>query len=409
MGGIESQSGQNVASYMNRWRLILIALVAGVASCFAASEQVRISLPHRFLCERYGAQNGVLYRSPGSATNSDDHVRAVLVDSRNRVWVGTVAGLSVLDGKHWSSTNFPISGMSYGARLALRSLQVVGCGPDIIREGPGSTVWFSGPPGVWRFREGRYEHLDPASADEILDIAVDREGGVWSITKTTVKRNSGGGWETVLCPYVGKPKSSEARGLCGIAIDANGRVWVGGTVYGKPKQPWTHEGPVWAVDEVGKRRGGGPPMAALFEFTGAEWRAFGAPHGLDAKWTIPELDGQGRITLKTAEGRLTLDERAWKPIEESDAFANKRWLLVRAKGSWATRGSRLLFRDHAGLVEVPSARATSGEVLDLESEPSVSLRIAADDARGCVWVGTWHGLYRIWRQSEDALNNDTSR
>jgi len=169
------------------------------------------------------------------------------------------------------------------ARAALSLLQISHCGPDRIAEGPAGTVWFGGLGGVWRFRDGRYKDIRPGSLGHSLNLAADHSGSLWIVQKERVQKYDGNTWSTVLCPYIGKPKSSEARGLYGIAIGTNGNVWIGGTVYGEPKEPWEHDYPFWVVDQERRKRNQGPPMAPLFEFNGKGWRAFGPPHGLSVK------------------------------------------------------------------------------------------------------------------------------
>ena len=232
-------------------------------------------------------------------------------------------------------------------------------------------------------------------------MAVDRTGSLWVVTRESVHKYDGKTWTQVLCPYVAKSVHRELPELYGIAIETNGNVWIGGTVYGEPKEPWEHEGLIWVVDQERRKRNGGPPMAPVFEFDGKRWRAFGPPHGLNVKWTIPELDSRGRIALKSPKKRYYIREGdTWKSVTEADVIAGKRWVLREGKGGLSRRGSELLFRDGEHLVEVQPTNAQTGEVLDLESEQFVSLEMAEDPTRGCVWLGTFHGLYRIWREEE---------
>jgi ligand-binding sensor domain-containing protein len=238
----------------------------------------------------------------------------------------------------------------------------------------------------------------------MLAMAVDRIGGLWVVKKSRVYRFDGQAWTTVLCPYIGKPKSHEAPGLHGIAIQTNGNVWIGGTVYGELRKPWEHEDSIWIVDQEQQNWKDGPPMAPLFKFDGNGWRAFGPSHGLNIKWSIPELDEQGRITIKTSKGYYTRQGETWKSVKEADVIADKRWVLRERKRGLLKGYSQLLFRDGERFVEVRPTGHKTGEVSDVGSEQLASLHLVEDRERGCVWLGTLHGLYRIWRAEQGAEN-----
>lgn len=298
-----------------------------------------------------------------------------------------MTGVAVFD----TSRTFRVSGLP----LNLALLGITEFGPTIIAEGPPGTIWFGGFFGVWRFRDGRYEEISSSSEIAgVLAMAVDRDERLWVVQRLQVQRFDGQTWTTVLCPYLANSIHRELSGLHGIAIEKKGSVWIGSTVYGEPKEPWEHEGAIWVVDQERKKRGVGPPMAPLFEFDGKSWRAFGPPHGLNVKWAIPELDEQSQIFASTNKGYVREGE-TWKRVEESDVLAGKRWIL-RKKGFLGLY-AELLFRDGERLVEVLPTNNQTGAVLDLGVEQMASLCIAEDRDRGCVWLGTFHGLYRIWK------------
>ena len=400
---------------MKRLCLALVVLAQAVALTVPASEFSTAEQGFKF--ERYDSQNDALHQSRGGTYDDyDNFVQTVFVDSEKRVWVGTLTGLAVYDGKQWTNTTFRAS-EPLALRVSLSVLSVSSrCGPNHIAEGPPGTIWLGGDFGVSRFRNGRYESI--SSSSEIagmLDMALDREGGLWVVQKLRVSRFDGQTWSTVLCPYIGKPKSYEAPGLRNIAIGTHGSVWIGATAYREPSEPWVHVSPIWVVDQAHRKRNGGPPMAPLFEFDGKGWKAFGPPHGLDAfyrtkgnraaggtprGWAIPMLDESGRIRVATPNGHYIREGKLWKPVKQFDAFASKRWVLEEHKKGSSKRGLELLFRDGEHLVEVHPANAQTGEILELGSERIVSLKIAEDPTRGSVWLGTRHGLYRIWLDDE---------
>jgi hypothetical protein len=323
-----------------------------------------------------------------------------MVDSKGRVWVGTVTGLAVYDGQEWDSRTFkPRVGTE---RAILGILGLSECGPERIAEGPPGTIWFGGPAGIWRHRDGRYEKIS-SEITSPLGMAADHSGALWAVTRYNVQRYDGKSWATVLCPYFANSIHRELPGLYGMAIGTNGNVYVGGTAYIEPTEPWTHEGTSWLVDQSRKQRNGGPPMAPLFEFDGQRWRAFGPPHGLGAKTrqsAVPELDGLGRMTAKASNGYYLLEGETWKRVNDSEASRGKRWVLGERKKGRLPGYAELLFRDGEELVEVRPVDHKTGKVLDLASEQFRSLDLAEDLSRNCVWLGTWHGLYRIWRSEQ---------
>jgi hypothetical protein len=376
--------------------LLLIGFVPAVCSTVHSAEYATNSLEQRFKCERYSAEGGVLYTSSGKNSYCNNLVLSVLVDSKDWVWVGTQNGLAVYDGNQWTNRTLKIVRAPLAARALLGFMGVSECGPRHIVEGPPGTIWLDA---AWRVRDGRYEEIDPGSVGYVLSTAADQSGSLWVVCKQFAYKYDGRSWTTVLCPYIGKPASVEAPGLYGIAIDAQEHIWIGGTVYGKPEAPWEHDGPVWVVDQEHKKRGGGPPMAPLFEFDGKRWRAFGSPHGLSTRKfnrAIPELNGHGQVVAKTGEGYYMHEEETWKPARDVDISAGKSWVLRERRRGLLPGHAELLFRDGERLVEVKPTDHKTGEVLDLGLEQLVALSMAEDQTRGCVWLGTEHGLYRIW-------------
>jgi hypothetical protein len=374
----------------------------------AAGQQTEGALAH-FKCELFTAENGALYRTPSFRTNYDNDVFALKVDSDDWVWVGTPSGLAVYDGKHWTHRTFENS-MPAGLRLTLGLLTGTRCGPSHIEEGPRGTIWLGGNFGVWRFHGGAYEEVS-SKLRGMTSMAADHDGNLWVVDRFRVFRYDGDGWNTVLCPYIGKPANSEAPGFGGVAIETNGIVWIGATAYGEMEAPLDHEGLIWIVDQEQKKRAGGPSMAPLFEFDGKRWRAFGPADELDAfykekkersgavgetprGWATPQFSRSGHVTVVTPNGRYQRDGELWKPLESPDQSAGERWVL-RPHDRFGNYGE-LFYRDGDRLVKVEPTINQTGEVLDLRSDPFASLHFAEDQTRHCVWLGTWHGLYRIW-------------
>jgi hypothetical protein len=377
---------------------MLIALAHGTP---LAASSPNVSPEHHFKYTRYDAEGGALYNSNERNAEYNNSARAILVDSKGQVWVSTVTGLTVYDGKHWRSRTFKSKGVT--ARAVFGLLALTDCGPEAIVEGPPGTIWFGGQFGIWRYRDGHYEEVSSEITSQ-RGMAVDHSGALWVVTKYDVQRYDGKTWNTVLCPYFTDSIHRELPGLFGITVSTNGSTWVGGNAYVEPKAPWTYEGTTWVVDQSKKQRNGGPPMAPLFEFNGKHWRAFGAPHGLSAtkrEWAVPELDGFGRIVARTPKGYYRLEGDVWKPTDHSDIVRDKRWVLRERKKGLLRGYSQLLFRDGEKLIDVRPRDHKTGQVLDISSEQLVSVRFAEDPRRSCVWLGTQHGLYRIWREEQE--------
>jgi ligand-binding sensor domain-containing protein len=386
--------------------LALIGLASALAVVGQEARQLTNATQIRFKYELYTAQNGALRAAATGNTHANDLVHAVFVDSKGWVFVGTQNGLAVYDGKQWTNRTFRLKGQSLAGRAVLGLMGISECGPEKIAEGPPGTIWLGGSGcGVWRFREGRYDEIGSSPlSDDYLGMAVDNGGSLWVVTRQSVQKYDGRAWSEVLSPYVTGKVHRELPQLFGMVVGTNGSVWIGGTVYGDPQAPWEHDGAIWIVDQERRKRADGPPMAGLYEFNGKGWRAFGPSHGLGLRprdTVVPELDGQGRVTVKTRNGIYIRDGENWSPVTERDAYAGRRWVL-RALGASRPAGyfAELLFRDGDRLVPVRPTDQQTGEVLDFGSEPVRVLRMAEDPERGCIWLGTMHGLYRIWLEKE---------
>lgn len=392
---------------MKRLCLALIGLAHALALAGQAAGQVTSAAQHCFEYELYTAQRGALHGAAKGNTHANDLVHTVFVDSKGWLFVGTQNGLAVYDGKQWTTRTFKIKGTSLSERAVLGLFSILKCGPEKIAEGPPGTIWLGGSGcGVWRFRDGHYHEISSSPLGSYLGMAVDNRELLWVVTRDSVQKYDGQAWSTVLSPYIAHTVHRELPQLYGIVIGTNGSVWIGGTLYGNPEPPWEHDGTVWVVDQELRKRGDGPPMAGLYEFHGKGWRAFGTPHGLGMQprdTVIPELGGQGRVMAKTRKGYYVRERETWTLLKEPDVHAGNRWVL-RALGTSRPPGyfAELLFREGDRLVQVRPTDQRTGEVLDLGSKPLRVLRMAEDRNRGCIWLGTMHGLYRIWPEQEVA-------
>ncbi len=400
MGGITMSVTSTSAQRTLKWACAaLIGLAHSMTFSGLSAESGSNSVPLHFKFNRYTAENEALYRSRDSSGSYDNDVTALFVNSRNRLWVGTVTGLSMYDGTEWEKRTFrrEVSAGPLGF-LARRS----SFGPRYFTEGPPGEIWLGGGCALTRFRERRYEGIDPGTTARgvgILGMAADRNGSLWVVTHANVQKYDGKTWTTVLSPYPGRVRMETAT-LSGAAVGTNGDVWIGGNAWGKLTKPFEHKGAIWVVDQQNRTRNGGPPMAPLFEFDGKKWKAYGKPQGLNAGFAVPELDGLGSVVARTPAGYFVHKGETWEPVGEAVALAGRRWILRMRKKGLLEGYSELLFRDGQHLVEVRPTDAQTRKIFDVGLEQFGLLRIAEDGARDCVWLGTTHGLYRIWPEKK---------
>lgn len=353
-------------------------------------------LDHSFRAERHTAASGTLYASSGFATDNDDLVTALLVDSQGHVWVGTYSGLAVYDGNSWETRSFPLESTDPFTAIALPILGVSTCGPDMLVEGSHGTIWLGGRCGVWRYMQSTFERVADSPGEPILDMAVDRQGALWVVGRQNAYKYKEATWTTVLCPYVGKPRSSEAPGLVGIVIDADQHVWVGATAYGVAEGPWVSRGAVWVVDQATKQRSSGPPMVPVYEFDQQHWHAHGPPQGLNVRWARPVLAKDGQVRLITPKGEYMYETDTWTPTGNEDVADCGRWSL-REHRRGISSFCELLYVDGLRKIAVHPIDVNTGGVAFNTLEQLPLLHLIQDGKRKCVWLGTSHGLYRVWR------------
>lgn len=154
-------------------------------------------------------------------------VRALRLDGRGRIWVGTDRGVQVLDPSDGSHSDLP-------ERLGLPSGTIYA----LQRDAEGS-IWIgSGTQGLWRWREGaavaeQFAH-HPAlprslGGNDVASIYQDRSGvlwvGSWSGGLSLVDLG-GGGMRSYLSVH-GEPRSLSHPVVQAVAPDDAWHVWVG--------------------------------------------------------------------------------------------------------------------------------------------------------------------------------------
>jgi hypothetical protein len=378
----------------SRRRLVLLGALTAIClncsiSVSAASER------YQFACEQFTAASGALYRASGGNADYSDSVKCVHVDLEGRVWVGTVTGLAVYDGKQWQTRTFLVKHQSRSAKVILGFFGIHESGPDCITHGPGGEIWLCGGGfGVWKYAASEYTEIDPTVTSRV-GIAADRSGNVYVVEKYRVQRYDGSSWASVLDPFVVEPNSNRPDGFNGIEVDGHDVVWIGANRHGKPAGQSGHDGPIWTVSPRPEDGGLGPPKAPLFAFDGRGWRAFGASDGLDFRWCHPRLNREHEIRINTPDGVFRPQGQTWVPSgRQYEVYSGKHWLLREA----AHGEGELVYLEGDKEIVVKQVESGTGELLDFSSERLTPLSLAEDRATGRAWLGTWHGLYLIWRK-----------
>ena len=138
-------------------------------------------------------------------------------------------------------------------------------------------------------------------------------------------------------------------------------------------------------------------MAPLYMYDGVRWMAFGAEAGLKAKSARPVTPAPGRILAWTPNGYYVRAKERWSKLgSQPDFLTGQHWSLSERKRGFLSGYAKLTFRLGDQKIEVHPVNPESGETLNLDSEQLALLRVAEDKRRSCLWLGTRHGLYRIW-------------
>ncbi len=138
-----------------------------------------------------------------------DDVYALLVDSRSRVWAGTLHGVSVYDGKAWK-TYGPLEGLGGFRVFALASCPTSG---DIWIATEGGLTRYLTKTGRWQ----RYSRLDGLPSDAVQCLAFSKTGDLYVGTQCdgiamASPQNDYKTWRTVRGP-ASLPETAGGAGL----------------------------------------------------------------------------------------------------------------------------------------------------------------------------------------------------
>lgn len=377
---------------------------------------------------RYDPERGVLHRYahdpavPGSLP--DDRLRAVLVDDASRVWVGTAAGLAVLDHDRVRFRPYPVAPVS---------ADNVGVVTALYQDGRG-LVWIGTPGGLHALdpasgRVTRYAHdpADPASlgSDYVRAIVEDPQGRLLVGTEaglSQLDRATGRFVHHRRDPYDDRSLSSDA--VLALYFDRQDNLWVG-TYYGGVNAHYSRARGFTHVrqDPTGRKLSGRIVRAFLEDSRGHLWvgtedgglsvvapdgsyRHYrhepGNPasllgdnvHGVveDARGNVwIGSFGGGLDYLDRATGRITHyshDARDARSLGSNDVVA---LYLDRRQQLWVgTAGGGLNLFDPATHT---FTRFTADGRLGSLSDDAVTY--VYEDRAGRLWVGTGKGLNRF--------------
>jgi diguanylate cyclase (GGDEF)-like protein len=276
-----------------------------------------------------------------------DIVWSVVRDRSQRLWVGTDAGLVEATLAGWRT----VAGTE---GLAIRR----------IAEAADGSLWLAAKPSqVLRFRPGSGAPTSFAAAEgvtgRILDLLVDRHGGVWIGTLDDGLRHLPPGasrFERVESPF-------DAEEVTSVQEDAAGRLWIAG-----PSSLAVREGSVWRTLSPPGR--GGP---IYFLLTGSDevWVTRGPQFG------VQRLQFQ-RGSLRLLEQRAAIPGRLSRPYFLGLDRAGRNWVGTGRGVDVLTAEGSDHFDTRSGLV---------GDDCD---------HLAFwNDANGDVFIGTSQGLSRL--------------
>ncbi len=310
----------------------------------------------------------------------EGNVHTVLQDSQGFMWFGTEDGLVRYDGQHLVRY-----GYSPGLKHGLPGNYI-----SQIVQGPHHDLWIAvrnGGVARWNrsrndFTVYRHEADDPTSlaSDEVLALAIDAQGRVWIGTTDE-------GLD-VLDPRSGRiqhlrtdtanPASLTSDDVTALAFDRAGDLWIG-----------TDQG----LDELE------PGQRAFRHF-----RHFaGDPHSLSGSSVTQLLeDRSGSIWVGTLHGGLDLMDRSGRVIQVFRHDPNE-------PGSLASDRVQALLEDRQGHFWVGTAAGldlldrTTGTFIhyaherdDPHSLPNSSILSLYQDSTGLVWIGTATGGVGHW-------------
>jgi len=256
----------------------------------------------------------------GTSPLSDDQVTALVRDATGRMWVGTAAGVDVVEGGAWTSHTAADLGLPV---IRVRALAADGAGGVWVGTTVGAAYWDG---------EG-WETFDPTdsylTSQSVLALTVDGEGRVWMGTERGLAVLDRSGSAPMWTAYTVATSPLTNNGIRALMTDRAGRVWVGTGGGGACRVagdewdcyktsnsaiPWNsvtalmedEEGRVWVATHRPTEIGG-----AVARFDGDQWQTFTPRNsGLASGAVAAMAEGpQGRYWFGTQFAGLSIYDK----------------------------------------------------------------------------------------------------
>ncbi len=332
---------------------------------------------------KFDGTDWTTFYPPASALWSRD-VSCFIIDGEDRKWIGTGNGLLKFDGVGWSSV---IKTAPLPSNM-VSSIAIDESGETWIGTDDGGLASFDGI--NWSIYSTSNSHL---SSDRIFCVVIDRDGSKLIGTPAGLTRLADTTWTDL--------NTSLFYGAYCLAVDGNGGYWSlqlhslyrydssGYTIYNLPDLgPYDPPASCLAIGDDGKKwigtHGGG-----LVEFDGSSWRVHPLPIAfpMDSMFCLA-ADKDGRVWTGTCSGLGMFDGADWTFYNTGNSGIPSN--LVSCI-SIDDLGNKWVGTVDAGLAKF---NGTDWVVFDMSNSglPSNSILSIALDGIGNKWIGTKGGL-----------------
>src|SRR5690606_31538060 len=140
---------------------------------------------------RFDGTNWTVYTTKDGL--ADNFVLSLAVDPEDVLWVGTLKGLSVFDGKTWNSD---LLANKENSRYKCPFQYV--CRVDAIAVGPDGSVWIGGTwgTGLKQIKAGEMTDFSyQLGKDEVTALAFAPDGALWIGTHSDMTRYAKNNWQ----------------------------------------------------------------------------------------------------------------------------------------------------------------------------------------------------------------------
>jgi DNA-binding NtrC family response regulator/ligand-binding sensor domain-containing protein len=333
-----------------------------------------------------------VYSSRNGLATTDDESNAVLGEPDGSLWIGNNAGLFVL-------RNGSIATISAGS---VPSVHI-----HSLCRTPDGTLWVGTHAGLARVKDGALVTVD-ATLGHVVYLSSDSQGDLWAATNHGLVNVHRG----VVTRYSDVNDPSDEN-LLAVAIDREGNLWIGGMVGGLSR--WRPRPVTFITQQDGlagasvlpifedreKRLWAGAMCGGLSRLSGGTWISYGKKEGLeDLCVQAIEQDRSGTLWLGTAGGLTRFAQGQFTRVNESLGFPS----IVRVRALHVDGAGTLWVGSSSGLSRMEGDRLRTFTVRDGLVNDDV--RFIADGRDGALWIGTVGGASRL---GEGRFTNYTTR